>query len=505
LKPQLIEKTYKVLESSRFTKTSEIDLIQVEKAIGILLEKGKIVEQSKRYYLKDNYDEQEILKDFAKLALHAPKENNNVKSFIKKYEERNNITLGREQKEAIENSCNSQISIITGGAGVGKTASLACIISYLLEEKGYKAEDIALCAPTGKASQRMQESIFKQVGRKMKATTIHVLLEVNPVDSKLETFRYNKDNKLKKRVVVVDETSMLNYKIACALISAIRKDTKVIFLGDIEQLEPVGAGFFFRDLIESKCPTTYLKEIHRQKGTSTIITLSQAIRDEHLFKDNIEKKSDFTFIDLPAHGYKFEYKLENIADIFIRGVKASSLDETMIITPLRETEGNCKIDSKTLSNYIQKILFPDKKDEIIIEKNGYRFKVGSKVIQTRNNNKRGLINGQIGYITAINSEKSEVVVSFDGEEYPLSNTEMDDLRLGYAITVHKSQGSDWKNVIYCCFNDTTMNKKNLVYTAVTRAKTNLVIIGNKETFLKADKLKANRKNSVLLNEEEANK
>lgn len=502
-KNELIEKTFEILDTTYFKENIVPDREKVDKMIDTLIAKGQIVLQKDRIYLKKNYDEQERLKDFCKLAVSAPKENKNVFAFIKKYEAEHNITLGREQKESIVTSCNSLISIITGGAGVGKTSSLACIISYLLEVEGLKEDEIALCAPTGKASQRMQESIFKQVGRKLTATTIHVLLKVDAKDETLETFTYNLDNKLNKKVVVVDETSMLNYRIADALISAIKRGTKVIFLGDIEQLEPVGAGFFFRDAIESGVPTTYLKEVHRQKGASTIIPLSQAIRDENLFADNIEKKSDFSFINVPVT-MSFDDKISMIAKIFLAGVKKSSLDDTMIITPLRETVGNTKIDSKTLSIYIQDILLPDKDGEEVIVKNGFKFKVGSKVIMTKNDNKLGLINGQIGYIEEIDIESSLVKVDFEGELFELGAKELEALRLAYAITVHKSQGSEWKNVIYCCFNDTTMNKKNLVYTAVTRAKQNLVVVGNKATFLKSDKLKAIRHNSVLLNEKEAN-
>ena len=510
-KDEYIKTIFDVLKYSRFEKT-ELDVKTIEKYIERLIEKKRIVAKDDRYYLEEYFEEEENLRNFCKYALNAPQEKNNVKDFIKKYESEHNITLGREQKLAVEKSCNSLISVITGGAGVGKTSSLACIISYLLEVKKYDINDIALCAPTGKASQRMQESIFKQTNRKFKATTIHVLLEVNPVDEKLETFRFNKDNKLNKKCIVIDETSMLNYRVANALISAIKLGTKVIFLGDIEQLEPIGAGYFFRDLIESKVPTTYLKEIHRQKGNSTIIPLSIAIRDENLFEKDIEKQDDFLFIDMPKT-LPFEEQLDAIAHIFMVSVKKSSLEDTMIITPYRETEKNDAMDSKTLSVYIQDILLPDKEGELIIQKNGYKFKIGSKVIQTRNNNAKdkGLINGQIGYITDINVEESLVCVDFEGKEVWLSPKDLDDLRLAYAITVHKSQGSDWKNVIYCCFTkigkdgrEQNMNNKNLVYTAVTRAKTNLVVVGYKKIFLDSYKSKTKRKNSVLLNKEFAN-
>ena len=494
---ELVEKTYTTLDTNYFNDVNLIDTKLITSLIEELILKGEIVNEEGSLYLLENYKETMNLRRFCIRAKSAKKGRIDPKEYILKYQKEHNITLGREQKIAIENSLNYPISVITGGAGVGKTSSLACLICFLVDEAHINPDRILLGAPTGKAAQRMQASFLAQTGIKMTSNTLHGMLKVKPEDTRLETFEYNATNKLDADVIVIDETSMLTYRIANALIEAVNDGTKLIFLGDVQQLEPVGAGFFFKDLIDSGVPTTYLKEVHRQKGDSTIIPLSQAVRDETLVPDNIDKKADFLFIE--ANKATLKAKLEAVYKVFNASIKKVGLDETMVITPLRETNGDNKMDSKTISNYIQERILPDKKGETIVERNGYKFKVGSKVIMTRNNNKKGLVNGEIGYITEFDTGEGKTKVDFNGEEKELDSSDLSDLRLGYAITVHKSQGTDWKNVIYCCFSDTTMNKKNLVYTAVTRAKTNLVIIGDKKTFLASDKLKAKSKNSKLLN------
>lgn len=499
---ELLKKVFIALEENYFAKHSIIDIKDVKDSIAKLVLTGNIVLENNRYYLKDSYMVQEYLKNFCKKAIESKVSNYPVKEFIERYEEKHNIKLGREQKQSVYDAVNHKIHIITGGAGVGKTSSLACILAYFLDELGYKEEDICLVAPTGKAAQRMTESVNKQLGSGRKpiiANTIHSTLEVVPSDiasGKLENFHYNINNKMNCKVVVCDETSMNDYKISYALLSALKDDCRIIFLGDIGQLEPVGAGFFFRDAIESGIPTTYLNEIHRQKGESSIISISQAIRNENMSQDSLGRKIDFSMIELQNN---FNEDLKNAVKMFMISVEKVGIDQTMMITPLRETEDNNKLDSKTLSIAIQKAYLPDVEGEATYNlKSGYVLKVGSKIIITKNNWDKGLINGAIGYVTDIDG--LAVTAEFDGEEKVLVGEDLDSVRLGYAITVHKSQGSDWKNVIYICSKETSMNTKNLVYTAVTRAKEKLVIFGNKGTVEASQFVHPKRKNSVLLNE-----
>lgn len=496
---ELMKNIFSVLDENYFKEHVEVDEKYVELVINSLVATDNIVLKDKRYYLKENFEIQEFLKNFCKKAKECEPSNYEVTEFIEEYEAAKGFKLGKEQKQSVYDAVNHKIHIITGGAGVGKTSSLACILSYFLDEIGFKEEDICLVAPTGKAAQRMTESVNRQIGgngrKPIIANTIHSTLKVVPDGGKLEKFYYNASNKMNCKVVVCDETSMNDYKITAALLSAIKDECRVIFLGDIGQLEPVGAGFFFRDAIESEVPTTYLNEIHRQKGESTIISVSQAIRNEEFTNANLQKKIDFAMWELSDD---FDLNVFNCVKTFMLSVNKVGIDQTMLITPLRETKKNNKLDSKTLSIAIQNVYLPDVEGEVVIEKNGFKFKVGSKIIITKNNHEKGLINGEIGYITSI--EDGVIIADFDGTEKALVGTDIEHIRLGYAITVHKSQGSDWKNCIYVCSKETVMNTKNLVYTAFTRAKEKLVILGNKDVVVNSQHVYPARKNSVLLNE-----
>ena len=503
-KDYILEEAKKMLSALTFNgKKYVLDFYNLNQAFNILLSSNKIIDDNNKIYLGYIFEMEKFLREYVSKNITK---NENVKSYqeqIEAYEKNEGIKFGKEQKEAIENSMNQKVSVITGGPGTGKTSSLACIIKLIMDE-GIKKEEIALCAPTGKAAQRMKESIGKQIGLEMDAKTIHSLLEVDPESMQNasdddEVFIFNKNHRLPYSVVVVDETSMLDLKIAYSLVSALRDDAKIIFVGDIEQLPPVGYGYFLRDLIESHVPTVKLLEIHRQKGDSTIISLSQAIRDGVLDCHNVEYKFDYGFYNFKKEK-TYEEKMFWIVNSFLRSVKDTGLDETMILTPLKGDSKTEKFGAEQICLAIQKVLLPDKEDEISITKNGWVFKIGSKVIVTKNNNQKNIVNGEIGYITDINLSEKTITIEFEGSKIvELNNDEIEDLRLGYAITVHKSQGSEWKNVIYCCFSETKMNKKPLVYTAITRAKSKLIIAGDVDTFLNCIYNKEAPRRSRLLN------
>ncbi len=492
-----------MLDTQIFGQKIPVDLLQIINCYKILVKSGRVYEDNDRIYLKYIFDEEEAVREYVTTALKIDKTNVSYQSKIEEYETLKGIKFGREQKLAIENSMNSRVSVITGGPGTGKTSSLACIIKILLDS-GIHEDEIALCAPTGKAAKRMMESINGQLGTEMVATTVHTLLEVNPENPDLETFFFNKDNKLRKRVIVVDEVSMLDLKMAYSLTSATMSTTKVIFVGDIEQLPPVGAGYFLRDIILSNIPTVKLLEVHRQKGDSTIISLSQRIRDEIIDYTDLSPKSDYRFVSMPPSA-SFEDKMKWLVNAFKKSVEKVGLDNTMILTPLKgetvkkNTPKSQRFGGQQICLAVQEVLLPHKDDEPEFEKNGWIFRIGSKVIVTKNDNQKGIVNGEIGYIESIDTENKKIDVDFEGETVTLDEDNIENLKLAYAITVHKSQGSEWKNVIYCCFGETAMNKKPLVYTAITRAKQNLVIVGDQTTFLNCIHNKEEYRRSRILN------
>lgn len=495
----LINKVQEFLKCIPYGDKEEviIDAVEIVEAINELSNTGKIIKTSDNcFYLPKVYNfEKEISTFFHKRTTYN-KPLESVGEYIETFEKEKGIKFGSEQVDAIKLSLANEISVITGGAGTGKTSSLACIIYILQQAFDYEDEEICLVAPTGKASRRMSESINKQLGTNFEAKTIHKELKLTPSDD-LDMFEERKVNEQvildKAKVVIVDETSMLDLHTAFELLSAIDENSKIIFLGDIEQLPPVSYGYFLRDIIDYGVPTTKLLQVHRQSGESAILDLSLKIRNETILLKDVKNKPDFGFVSFDD--YSFNKKIETICDLFLRSVKDSSIDETMILTPLNDKRGY--LSSLELNNAIQEKVLPDKLGETTLKLNGYTFKIGSKVILTKNLNEKKLVNGQIGYVLDI-TLPNKILIDFEGVEVLLEENELDSLRLGYAITVHKSQGSEWKNCIYICDSETTMNKKNLVYTAITRAKKKLVVCGMKEVFVASAMMKQTGRRSRIL-------
>lgn len=502
-KETIFNNTIKMLDNNIFGVNKIIDINEINSCFNALIANKRVIDDNGRIYLRYVFQMEDYIRNFCKRVLKMQPNGKDYKPLIAAYEEEKHIKFGKEQKIAIETSLQNQVSIITGGPGTGKTSSLAAVIKFLLGEGIYES-DIALCAPTGKAAKRMMESINGSLGTDMIATTIHTLLEVDPTSPDLEKFVYNENNKLPKKVIVIDETSMLDLKIAYSLISAIKDTTRVIFVGDIEQLPPVGYGYFLRDIIESGVKCTKLLEIHRQKGDSSIISLSQKIRDEILCVHDTQKRPDFLFKAM-SRSLSYEEKMKWIVDTFEKSVQKIGLDQTMILTPINGEvvkKNNPKTErfgGQQLCLAIQERILPHKDGEVEFEKNGWKFKIGSKVIVTKNDNAKGIVNGEIGYIESIDVENKKIDVDFEGRSVTLDEDNIDELRLAYAITVHKSQGSEWQNVIYCCFDETRMNKKPLVYTAITRAKKALLIVGDEPAFVGCIHNKEEYRRSRILN------
>ena len=525
-KDNIVKRALSILNvEGLYSKKEDITINKIESFLKILISKKRIINDDGRYYLSYVFAMEERLRGFCKKVL-SEKEidipTNKIKEYIKNYETIKGFNLGKEQKEAVINSLQHRVSIITGGAGTGKTSSLAVIVKYFLEH-GYSEKQIALCSPTGKAAQRMMESINGQLKSDLKASTIHVLLGAK--GTSIEEFTYNEEHKLDCDIVVVDETSMMDLTIAYALMTALKDSCKIIFLGDIDQLPPVMAGYFLRDLIDSKIPCVKLLEIHRQKGDSSIIGLSLGVKANTLTVEGLKKKNDFLFkqqtenfeenLNWLVESYlkfynktlnekkrEFSEKFPNqkITKEISRAIEEKTLDEIMIVTPLRDTKSKAEptMNAQLISNKIQEKLFENYKG-VRFQKNGYEFKVGSKIIISKNNNDKGLTNGQIGYIRDIDLENKTVTIFSDGKTSVLDDEDVNNLLLAYAITVHKSQGSEWKCCFYCCFKETRMNQRNLVYTALTRAKKYLIVFGDKETFLKSPTNLGATKRSRLLN------
>ncbi|MBQ8909097.1 MAG: ATP-dependent RecD-like DNA helicase [Clostridia bacterium] len=403
---------------------------------------------------------------------------------IAHFEEKFNILFHEEQKNAIRNSINSGVSVITGGPGTGKTTIIKCIIEIL------KAHDkrYMLLAPTGRASKRMGDSTGED------AKTIHRALEVASGElGNISRFVYNENNTFKTDVVIVDEVSMVDVALMSHLCKALPRDCQLILVGDKDQLPSVGAGNVLDDIIQSKIITiSMLTKIYRQSDDSLIITNAHLINNGKM--PHIDNSStDFFFQEHVDLG-----QIKNsIVDMVVRRLpKFTNLESTQIqvLAPLKA--GVCGIDN--LNRSLQEAINPPALNKMELMVGETIFRVGDKVMQTTNNygliwkksngiieeEGEGIFNGDIGTIELIDFQTNEMVVMFeDGRRCLYPRTEINQLSLAYAITIHKSQGSEFDVVVIPIIAGTSMIlTRNLIYTAVTRAKKMVVLVGEQKNL-----------------------
>ena len=421
-----------------------------------------------------------------KLALLAQASINkemDVSKDIKFFEQRNKLTFHEEQKNAIQNSINSGVSIITGGPGTGKTTIIKCIIE-ILKQNG---QNVMLLAPTGRATKRLSDATNED------AKTIHRALEVNAISSENSRFVHNETNPLRTNVVIVDEVSMVDVMLMFSLLRALPRDCKLILVGDKDQLPSVGAGNVLGDILESKTiSVTMLTKIFRQSDNSLIVS------NAHMINQGV-----MPVIDNSSTDFFFEEKFdlndikESIVDLVTRRLpNFTDLDSSQIQVLAPMKAGVCGIDN--LNKTLQEIINPPSVDKFELNVGFNIFRVGDKVMQTVNNYNlvwkkmngfieeegEGVFNGDIGYIEMIDYQTGETVVMFDdGRRCIYPRTDIGDLSLAYAITIHKSQGSEFDVVVIPVISGASIIlTRNLIYTAVTRAKKMVVLVGKKKNL-----------------------
>lgn len=475
---------------------ADIDVQTIEKALKELLEKKELVielnDNGKEciYRADYNYIENNIVRQLKRLIedFKAPFcTTSQIDDFIKEYEAKY-LTLADRQKEAVYVALQSGFSILTGGPGTGKTQTTNTIIKAI-ESVKHNAT-ITLLAPTGKASKRMTELTAKN------ASTIHRELGLNGFED------FNEVKEITSDFVVIDESSMVDGYIFSVLLSNISENTRVILVGDHEQLPSVGAGLILRDLIDSgKIPVVKLDKIFRQAENSQIVMNSHKLIKGVKTTDNNgitfdHSKGDFYFIDCNDR--------LRIRDLVIASVERMinnqgyKLSDICILSPMRKGD----IGTVELNKIIQQKFNKSIKSYEINEINC--FKVGDRVMQTVNNYNLKVFNGEVGVIVDIVTESGEEVIEVeysDKDNNILYTAEtIDELELAYAITIHKSQGSEFHVVIMLIHGSQMgMLNRNLIYTGWTRAKEKVVCIGSKETLDKAiDKADDIKRNSRLV-------
>ncbi len=371
-------------------------------------------------------------------------------------------SLSEEQSNAVVDAFVNGITIITGGPGTGKTTSIKSIFDNCMRLN----LKCSLAAPTGRAAKRISEVIGGE------AKTIHRMLEYNPVDN---SWNYNEDNPLDVDVLIVDEVSMIDLVLFYRLISAVPRSASLVLIGDTDQLPAIGPGNIIKDLIHSGIVAVHeLKTIFRQAETSGIVRLSSAIKYNERFNFD-ELPGDVEFVEVPPN-YKIS---EELKKRFIKLIDEEDFDPifgTQIISP--QYKGDCGVNE--LNKLIQSILNPEG-DKIKSGENSFR--INDKVMQLVNNYTKNVFNGDVGIIQHYDREEAKLYVLFENNPVEYSEEELDELKLAYAATVHKSQGAEYDCVILVVDRaHSYMLSKNLIYTAITRAKKKLIIIGSKMAF-----------------------
>lgn len=420
-----------------------------------------------------------------------PLSEDNLSLFIKVWEKDNQIQLAQKQKEAIKACLHHGVLVLTGGPGTGKTTVIKGILS-ILKAQGLK---IRLAAPTGRAAKRLSETTGQ------KALTIHRLLEANNLaqDDNLQLgFSKDIDDQLDADVIILDEVSMVDIVLMHHFLNAVPDGCRIILVGDTDQLPAVGPGSVLKDIIRSqKIPAIRLDEIFRQAQTSMIIQNAHIINAGRL-PDLRKQYSDFVFYELNDD----TSITQKILDLCTKDLPHEGFDvlkDVQVLSPMHRFL--CGVENLNLM--LQEQLNP-KKNQDELKYSSQIFRVGDKVMHIRNNYQKNVFNGDIGFIQDINNEK--LTVDYFDHIVTYEKNELNELTLAYASSVHKSQGSEYKVVIIpLSTSHYIMLQRNLLYTAITRAKQKVIIIGSKKALMTAIQSNRTQKRYTLLAERLAHK
>ncbi|CUP94372.1 Exodeoxyribonuclease V alpha chain [Turicibacter sanguinis] len=477
-----------------------LDLAQIEGQIQVLIQKKKIYIEGDFLFIPLLVNsEKGIAESIMRLQTEVQAEDEQVLNTISELKDEMAITYSPEQEEAIKMALKQPVSIITGGPGTGKTTVVQGILKaygllhhlsldptkYATSEKPFP---IALAAPTGRAAKRMTETTG------LKASTIHRLLGYG-VDG---VFQHDEFSQLDYDLIIIDESSMLDTLLAFQLFQSIKTGAQVILVGDDNQLPSVGPGQVLKDLIESGAiPLTRLLTVHRQAQDSSIISLAHAVKNNHLPDDLRVKKPDRLYVE--ATHQQIPVYLKQIVENAIS--KGYTANEVQVLVPMYR--GDCGIDS--LNVMLQEIFNPPDEHNKREMTFGQRiFRIGDKVLQLANQPETGVMNGDVGEVIGIsykneNDDKEEKLIAcFDTKEVTYKKGDLQNLTHAYCVSVHKSQGSEYPIVILPMTHAYhVMLQKKLIYTAITRAKRSLIVIGEYLAFDKGVKNEGEERQTTL--------
>ena len=473
----LLEHTIELLESSRQV---ELNPSLVADELAHLIEEDKVQNVETKIFENSLFFAEEGIKSNLVRLLEKGEQDcfdaDNITAAIQQVEENSGISYDSIQKEAIRQAINQKVFILTGGPGTGKTTVINCIIAVYAQLRGLdlrKVNDlpILLAAPTGRAARRMNELTG------LPSATIHRHLGMTGDDDTSHL-----DDYLDADFIIVDDFSMVDTWLANQLLSNISSQTKLLIVGDADQLPSVSPGQVLADLLQiPTIPQTKLETIYRQSEESTIVTLASQIQKGILPADFTEKKADRSYFE--ARNEHIPPMIEKIASAAIRsGIPAQ---DVQVLAPMYR--GPAGIDQ--INNLMQNLINPVEKDELTFEAPDCQYRQGDRVIHLVNDAESNVFNGDLGYISDLlpakytDSKQDELTIDFDGNELVYQRSEWYKIRLAYAMSIHKSQGSEFPVVILPITKSShRMLQRNLIYTAITRAKSKLILLGEKAAF-----------------------
>ncbi|MBB2203363.1 SF1B family DNA helicase RecD2 [Gluconacetobacter tumulisoli] len=380
-------------------------------------------------------------------------------------ERKTGFALAPSQQEAVRLALHSKVLVITGGPGVGKTT----LVNAILKIVTAKGTDVQLCAPTGRAAKRLSESTG------LEGKTIHRLLETDPATG---SFKRDDTNPLTCDLLVVDEASMVDVLLMRSLLRALPDSAALLIVGDVDQLPSVGPGQVLADIIGSNAvPVVRLTEVFRQAAQSRIITNAHRINDGKMPELSAEEGSDFYFVEAAEPEVGLRRLLAVVKDRIPARFGLDPVRDVQVLCPMNRGG----LGTRSLNIELQQALNPP--GEVKVERFGWTYGPGDKVMQIANDYDRDVFNGDLGVIDRINVEEGELTVSFDGREVVYGFGELDELVLAYATTIHKSQGSEYPAVVIPLVTQHyAMLARNLLYTGVTRGRKLVVLVGQKKAL-----------------------
>lgn len=479
----LIEKSHSLLDSPP---------LSIQTRINALIQENHLIQisdylQLPEYELAETNIQQSIEKI---LSTPSPLPLIQIHKAIEWAQNRAGFEFAPEQQTAIHSALSSKISIITGGPGTGKTTILRALVDILKAKK----VRLQLAAPTGRAAQRMSQATHSF------AQTIHRLLKPDP---NTKGFTHNERSPLNADFFIIDEASMIDTKLAQSLLNATPPHAHIVFVGDTNQLPSIGPGAILDNLIQ--CPqilTTGLNKIFRQKKCSNIITTAHSILEGHpgapgitnSVKDIASNPMDLQFIHAPDPSDCITKVIELYKDYLPHNFKIDPLMDIQVLVPLHK--GTAGIHNLNIA--LQTAINTSLDNNLNI--GNTRFKVGDKVIQSRNNYDKGIFNGDLGKIISVDTNNNTLTVDFEGQKIEIERMDMGDLSLAYAISIHKSQGSEFPIVIIPLLKQHfIMLQRNLLYTAITRGRKKVFIVGDPTAYAMAvNNVKSNIRQTGLL-------